>query len=74
MDFLTASVFSIYVKFLNLLFFDLLDEFTTILLVILLSPLTISLLLAFNIFEANFLNNLVIFQLKINNAAILLKP
>ena len=61
-------------KFLDLLFFDLLklNKFTTILLGIL--PLLIILLLSvFNTFRADFPNNLIIFSIEISKVAILSK-
>ena len=72
-SFFIVSIFDIYVKFLELLFFDLLDKFSIVLLAPLLPLLSILLLLALNIFIAKF-NNLVIFNIEINNAVILLKP
>ena len=61
--FLIAPIFGIFDKFL--------DEFMTVLLVLLLTP-TSSLLSAQNVFKAKS-NNLVVFNNKVNSAAILLK-
>ena len=72
-NFFIALIFGIYVKFIDLSFFNLLDEFTTVLLALLLLLLTISLLLVLNIFKANFSNNPIIFNIKISSIAILLK-
>ena len=61
-----ALIFGIYVDFLN--------KFLIILLA-LLPPLPTTLLsLALNAFGANSLNNLVIFNIKVSDVAILLKP
>ena len=73
-EFFVVPIFSIYVKFLGLSFFDLLDKFTTVLLILLPSLLTISLLSALNVFKANFSDNLVLFNIKVNSIVILLKP
>ena len=74
MDFFVALIFDIYIKFLDLLLFNLLDlnKFTTILSKLL--SLTTLLLLALNVFKANFLNNFFVFYIEISNAAILLRP
>ena len=64
-----APIFCIYINFLDLLF---LDKFKTVLLALLLLLLITLLLSALNIFRAKF-DNLVIFSIKVNNAAILLK-
>ena len=72
-DFSIPLIFGICVKFLDLSFFDLLKKFKTILLVFLLLSSIIPLLLALNAFRANFFNNLVVFNIKISNIAILLK-
>ena len=64
-------IFGIYVKFLDLLF---LDKFKTVLLALLLPWSTTLLLLALNAFGDNFLDDLVIFNKKINSITILLKP
>ena len=64
-DFFVALIFGICVKFL--------DKFIIVLLAILLLLSTTLLLLALNIFRANCLNNLIVFNKKINGAAILLK-
>ena len=69
--FLIALIFSIYIKFLNLLFLNLLDKFTTILLTLLSISKTL-LFLSLNAFEVES-DNLIVFNNKINNAAILLK-
>ena len=71
--FFIVPIFSICIKFLDLLFFDLFNKFTTVLLALLLSPLTILLLLALNAFGANFSYNWVIFDIEISSIAILLK-
>lgn len=75
-DFLVASIFDTSVKFPDLLFVNFLDlnKSTTVLLALLLSPPTTSLLLALKAFEADFPNNLVVFNIKISGAANLLKP
>lgn len=73
LGFSIASTFDIHVKFLNLFFFDLLDEFTTLLLVLLPPPLITLLLPALNAFGANSLYNSIILNIKISNIAILLK-
>ena len=57
-------------QLLDLLF---LNKFTTILLVLPPPPLTTLLLLALNALEANLLDDLVIFNRKVNKTAILLK-
>ena len=74
MDFSIAPIFSTYIKFLDLLFFNLLklDKFIIILLALPLSFITLF-LSTLNVFKANFLNNLVVFNYKINNIAIFLK-
>lgn len=67
----------IYVKFLDILFFDILDlnKFLTVLLAFL-SSISSKILLSsiLNIFEINNFDNSVIFNIKIINTAILLKP
>ena len=68
-DFSIALIFDIYVKFLDLLF---LDKFTTILLALLLSSKILSSLI-WNAFGTNFLDGLFVFNIEINNTAILLK-
>ena len=67
--FFIALTFSIYIKYLDLLFWN---KFTTILLVL---PLnwTILLSLILNVFKTK-LEDLVIFNNKISSVAILLKP
>lgn len=63
-------------KIFKLLIFNFLDldNFLKILLTLLLFlTIIILLLLALNVFKINFLKNLVIFNIKTNNAAILLK-
>ena len=66
-----ALIFGICIKFLDLLF---LDKFTIVLLtLLLLLPLTTLLSLSLNIFKANSLDNLDIFNKKTSGAAILLK-
>ena len=69
-SYLIASIFDTRVKFLDFFF---LNKFTTVLLVLLLLLLTILLLPALNAFEAKF-DKLVLFNRKISNVAILLKP
>ena len=70
LSFPVALIFGIHVDFLDLLF---LAKFTTVILV-LTPPLPTTLLLSvFNAFKAKF-DNLVVFNKKINNAAIMLKP
>ena len=69
-DSFIALIFGTYIRFLDLLF---LNKLTIVLLALLpLSPITL-LLLALNIFRANFSNDLIIFNKKINSATILLK-
>ena len=64
----------IYIKTLNLGFFNFLklDKFYKILSVLLSLSFTILLLLILNVFEANNLYDLIIFDTKKNDAAILL--
>ena len=71
-DSLIALILNIYIKFLNLLFFNLLNKFIFVSLA-LLSTLITSLLLALNTFKTNFSDDLIIFDIKINCTAILLK-
>ena len=61
-----ALILGIYIKFL--------DEFTTVLLVILLSPSKISLSSALNTFGSDSSDDSVIFNKKVSGIAILLKP
>ena len=68
-NFSIASIFGIYVNFLDLLF---LDEFTIVLLALLLIS-KILLLSILNLFEVKF-DDLIAFNSKISNATILLKP
>ena len=63
---LVASIFGIYVNFLN--------EFLTVLLALPPSPPTISLLSALNVFGVDFLDDSVIFNIEISSVVILLKP
>ena len=64
--FLIALISGTCIKFLN--------EFLSVLLALSpLLPLTTFLLLALNVFRADFLNNLVVFNKKVSNTAILLK-
>ena len=65
-----ASIFGTRVKFLDLLF---LNKFTTILLARLPTPTTL-LLLALNVFRPDSLDDLVVFNKEVSDAAILLKP
>ena len=65
MNFFLISIFGIHIKFL--------EKFINILLALLLSSLITLLSSTLNVFEAKS-NNLVIFNKKINSAAILLKP
>lgn len=72
-NFIVASIF-LYVGISNFVFFNFLV--LNIILAILLAFLllsTILLLSTLNIFKINNLNNLVIFNIKVNNATILLK-
>ena len=70
LDTSVALIFGTHVKFLDFLF---LNKFTIVLLALSLLSLTISFSSALNVFGANSLNNLVVFNKKVNNAAILLK-
>ena len=69
-DFFVAPIFGICIEFLDLLF---LNKLTIVSLVLPPSPLTILSLLALNIFGIDF-NNPVIFNKRISDTAILLKP
>ena len=71
-DFSIALKFSIYIKFQDLLFFNWLDEFATVLLALVLLLLITLLLSTQNAFEANS-DDLIIFNKKASNIAILLK-
>ena len=68
-----ALIFGIYVKFLDLLFFNLLKKSTIVSLTLALPLSTIFLLLALNAFKANFSDNPIIFNIEVNNTVILLK-
>ena len=68
--FFVALIFDTCVKFLDLL---LLDKFRTILVALALLLSTILLSSTLNIFRANFSKDLVVFNRKISDAAILLK-
>ena len=68
--FFVASIFSIYVKFLDLLF---LNKFKTVSLALPSSPLTILLSLALNTLRANFLDDPDILNRKKSDIAVLLK-
>ena len=68
-DSFVALIFGIFVKFLDLLF---LAKFKTILLVLQLT-LSTSLLSVLNVFKIKF-DNPIVFNNKVNSAAILLKP
>lgn len=70
-----ALIVSIYVKFSDSLFLNFLnlDKFFIILSALLLALTTLS-LLVLNVFEINFLNNLMVFKIKVTNLSILLKP
>ena len=74
--FFIAIIFDLYINFLDLLFFDLLDldKFITVLLAFLLLFPTILLLLALNVFKAEFLYDLIVFNIEISSITILLKP
>ena len=74
-DFPIARIFCARVKFSDFLFFDFLDldKFLTVSLV-LLPPSQITLFSSvLNTFKANISDNLVVFNIEVNDAAILLK-
>ena len=73
LDFLVAPIFGICVHFLDFLFLNL-DESTTISLALPLPPPTTLLLPALNALKANFLDNLIVFNIEVSSTAILLKP
>ena len=67
-----APIFGTYVKILDLLFFDWLDKFTTVLLALSPPPPTILLSSALNTFGANY-DDLIIFNIEVNGIAIFAK-
>ena len=71
-----ALIVGIRVEFPDLLFFDFLDldEFLIVSLTLLLPPPTTLLLPALNVFRVNFSDDLIIFNIKVSDIAILLKP
>ena len=72
--FFIVLIFDIYIKYLHLLFFNLLDLDKFIIISSTLSTLlTTLLLLAKNVFKTNSANDLVFFNIKIRCKAILLK-
>ena len=73
LGFSVAPIFSTNVKFLDLLFFDYLDEFTIVSSALLPLSLTFLLSSSTNTFGANS-GNPVVFNREISSTAILLKP
>ena len=71
-DFVVAPIFGIHNKFLDLLFFKLLNKFKIVLLAIL-QILTTLLLLVLNTFGINSFYKLVFFNINVSNTIILLK-